>query len=105
MIRLSRSAARAEAAAEAFLEEDQITSLSDLHTKLDRTCFPGGFIEVKKDDEMWFLGIAQLSNSGPKITHSLVINRVIVYDDDDYVASRQFFPAPNLVRKGLRGCP
>ena len=32
-------------------------------------------------------------------------NRVIVYDDDDYVASRQFFPAPNLVRKGLRGCP
>ena len=34
-----------------------------------------------------------------------LLNRVIVYDDDDYVASRQFFPAPNLVRKGLRGCP
>ena len=72
--RQERQAERAEAAAEAFLTEDEIRSLSDLKSKLDRTCLPSGVTEVWNDQEALFFGLRMDAASGPVISYCVAIN-------------------------------
>ena len=66
-----------EAAAEAFLLEDDISSLQELYNKLDRTCLPKDVTEVQRNDEALFFGLQMHPRSGPKVDYCLVINAAL----------------------------
>ena len=75
--RRERDAERAEAAAEAFLESDKISSLQELTSKLDRSCLPSGVFVDEKEGELYLMGIKSDPLIGPKVTFSLVINEAL----------------------------
>ena len=73
--RREREAEKAEAAAEAFLIADEISSLTELNEKLDYSCLPSGVTVVKEEDEeITFLGLQKDSVAGPTVAYSLLIN-------------------------------
>ena len=63
-----------EAAAEAFLIEDEISCLSELSKKLDRSCLPKDVIEVHKEKESLFFALKTDLSSGPVVSYCLVVS-------------------------------
>jgi hypothetical protein len=72
--RYEREAARVEEEAVAFMEEDEVSSLSDLLKKLDDSCIPEGIHKIKQGKELFFVAFSKDEYSGPCVVFSLVLS-------------------------------
>ena len=70
---------RAEAAAEAFLQQDEISSLDELRLRLDRSCLPSGVVEIHQNNELYFIGFSKDLTKGPQVQYSLIIAETLEF--------------------------